>query len=243
MPEPGEGGGSGETFTQDQVEQLVAERIEEANKGLQENRDRVLGELKQAKDRLKQLDGIDPEEVEALRQFRAEAERKEAEATGDWKAREEQIRKEMAAAAKKDHSKLSERVEVLQTALEEKLIDSEAVAAIAELKGSTKVLLPHVKKFVKVEEGEDGFRAVVVDDRGMPRVGDSAGNPMSIKQLVEDMRQDPDFARNFEGSGSSGGGASRSTASGSGRNRIAADDPDAFLANLKEIASGEVEVQ
>jgi hypothetical protein len=83
----------------------------------------------------------------------------------------------------------------------------------------------------------------VVDGKGNPRIGDAQGNPMTIKQLVDELKQDPDFARNFEGSGSSGGGAPRSNAGGGGGVKtIAAGDNAAFLANLDGILDGSVKI-
>lgn len=240
MAEPG-GAGEGEggkTYTQEDVDRLIEER----NKALEANREKVLDELKEAKRRLQNYDGIDPEEFEELRRFRSEAEKQAAKDTGDWDAREEQIRTEMAQAAQKEKKALDERVKKLQSALEAELVESKAVGAIAELKGSTKVLLPHVKSHVKVIEKDGEFRAVVVDGKGNPRIGDSDGNPMSIQQFVGELKQDPDFARNFEGSGSSGSGASKSVAGGGGKSRIAAGDNKAFIDNLAGIAKGEVEV-
>jgi hypothetical protein len=66
---------------------------------------------------------------------------------------------------------------------------------------------------------------------------------MTIAQLVEEMKQDTDFARNFEGSGSSGGGASKSTAGGSGAVKsIASTNSPEFLASLVDVASGKTTV-
>ena len=94
---------------------------------------------------------------------------------------------------------------------------------------------------VKVERGPI-LGAVVIDDNGHPRVGDSEGNNMTLPQFVESMKQDPDFAQNFEGSGSSGGGSSKSSAGGGRQKTIAADDDEGFIKNVEGIAKGEVSV-
>lgn len=249
MPEPGEGGqdpdaaasggDEGKTYTEEDLERIVRER----NKGLEANRDEVLGELKALKDRLKRYEDVDPEKYQDLVEFKRERERMEAKEVGDWDAREEQVRKEMAAQAAKEKKQLEERLATLEDALEHQLIESVAVSAINEHKGSVKVLLPHVRSRVKMKEKDGKFTAAVVDAKGNPRIGDAEGNPMSIGQFVEELKQDPDFARNFDGSGSSGGGASRSTGSAGGKQRIAADDSDAFIQNVEKVASGEMEVE
>jgi hypothetical protein len=242
MAESGGAGEGGKTFTQEEVDALIAEQVSERNKAIEAHREKVLDELKEAKRKLQGYDGLDPTEYEELRRFKAEAEKRAAKETGDWDAREEQVRQEMAAAAQKEKKQLVERVQLLQSALEAELVESKAVGAIAEMKGSPKVLLPHVKAHVKVVEKDGVFREMVVDGKGNPRIGDADGNPMSIKQFVTELKQDPDFARNFEGTGSSGGGASKSVAGGGGKTRIAAGDNSAFIENLEGVAKGSVEV-
>ena len=80
----------------------------------------------------------------------------------------------------------------------------------------------------------------MVDDKGHPRIGDSEGGNMTLGQFVESLKADPDYARVFDGSGSSGGGSTRSVAGGDSSKTIAADDSAAFMANLEGIADGSV---
>lgn len=100
-------------------------------------------------------------------------------------------------------------VKTLMSSLEETLVISAATAAIAGEKGSVPLLLPHVKSSVKMRKTEQGkFVAEVVDHTGNPRVGDASGNPMTIAQLVSEMKSSDVYSRAFEPSGASGSGAS-----------------------------------
>jgi hypothetical protein len=59
---------------------------------------------------------------------------------------------------------------------------------------------------------------------------------------VDEMKTDPEFAVLFPGTGSSGGGASKSISGAGGGKTIQAGDNASFIANLEKIAKGEVKV-
>lgn len=81
----------------------------------------------------------------------------------------------------------------------------EAIAAIAEHKGSVDLLLPHVLNITKSEVTDDGVRVKVLQPDGNDRVN-GKGDPMSIRELVAEMRQSDIYGPAFEGSGQSGSG-------------------------------------
>jgi hypothetical protein len=223
------------TYTQEEVDALIAER----EGGLKSNRDQVLTEKKALEKQLEKYKNVDPDKYAQLVAQAEQAERDRASKEGDFKALEKQLIDKHTTEIEKRESRITQ----LTRALEQRLIDAEAAGVIAELKGSVKGLLPHVKPHIRVVEVDGEFVAQVVDGKGNPRIGDAKGNPMSIKQLVEEMKSDNELARLFEGTGSSGGGASRSSAAGGGGvTRIAAGDNNAFITNLEGIASGKVEV-
>jgi hypothetical protein len=97
-----------------------------------------------------------------------------------------------------------------------------ATQAISEAKGRVKPLLPHVEAVTRVRETADGSYAVeVLDAAGNVRIGDSQGNPLTIAQLVAEMKTDEEFAPLFEGhnaggSGAPPGGANRNAGGGHG---------------------------
>lgn len=87
------------------------------------------------------------------------------------------------------------------------LIDNVATAALAEHKGSVDLLLPHVQRHTRLKETDDGkFVVEVVDKDGNPRIGDSKGTPMTVGQLVAEMKSSESYGRAFEGTGNNGGG-------------------------------------
>jgi hypothetical protein len=224
-----------ETFTKEQVAELVATEVA----GLKANAAALLKEKKALADLAKKYEGIDPDAARTAMQAAEEAERKRAEMAGDWKAREAQLLEKVAANEKAKDATISS----LSSALERRLVDAEATSALAAAKGSPKVLLPHIKAHVRVVQEDGEYVVQVVDSKGNQRIGDAKGSPMTIAQLVEEMKEDPDFARNFDGTGSSGGGASKSNggAGGAVRQIASTNSPD-FLANLSGIAGGKVKV-
>lgn len=224
-----------EVFTKDQVAELIAAEVA----GLKANNTKLVSEKRQLAELAKKYEGLDPDAARNALQAAEEAERKRAEMAGDWKARETQLLEKFNAEKTASESEKTS----LRSALEKRLVDAEATAALASAKGAPKVLLPHIKSQTKVVQEDGEYVVYVVDSKGNPRIGDAKGSPMTIAQLVEEMKQDPDFARNFDGTGSSGGGAARSTggASGAVRQIATTNSPD-FLSNLSDIASGKVNV-
>jgi hypothetical protein len=94
----------------------------------------------------------------------------------------------------------------LRKTLQTTLIDGEATKAIAAAKGMARALLPHVTGAMKLVEEDGELRPRVTDARGEVRYT-ADGLPMTASDLVNEMRQDADFAGLFTGSGSSGSGA------------------------------------
>ena len=82
-------------------------------------------------------------------------------------------------------------------------------AAIAAAKGSSALLLPHVRASVKVIEDNGDFKVQVVDTAGNPRVN-GKGEFLTIADLVSEMRQSDIFGRAFEATGTTGSGAASS---------------------------------
>lgn len=223
------------TYTQEEVDALIAEQTN----GLKQNRDELIKEAKKARDALKNYEGIDPEEFKRLKAAADDAERKKLSAEGDFKA----LEKQLLERHQKEIETRESRIGSLTKALEQRLIDAEASRVIAEQKGSVKGLLPHIKPHIRVVEVDGEFVAQVVDGKGNPRIGDAKGAPMSISQLVEEFKSDAELSRLFEGTGSSGGGASKSTGGASGTRVVSRDDSNAFIQNVEAIASGKVDVR
>lgn len=233
-----EEGGEAKTYSQEEFESALAEKIAEANKGLEQNRNAALAEAKKAKEALKQFDGIDPEEYRSLKEAREAAEREKQEAAGNWKALEEQLLKKHSDS----EARWKNEEKRLRQALDDYLIDAEATRELAAYTESPDLLLPHVKRHMRVIEQDGRFASRIVDANGNVRIGKGEGSaPMTLSELLDEMKQDKRYALAFKGTGSSGGGASRSAAGGGGQ-KIAADDNASFIGNLDAIASGKMKV-
>lgn len=155
--------------------------------------------------------GKTDEEIAAL--IAAEEQNKQTalEAKGQW----EELKKQMNERHQLDIKKWEGLTEAekqnnikLRNKLERYLVDATATAAIAAAEGEPELLLPIVKRFVKVVEDDAGeFTTMVVDDKGGARVN-GKGDPLTIVELLAEMKSSEKLGRAFKASGSSGGGAS-----------------------------------
>lgn len=118
----------------------------------------------------------------------------------------EAAKKQLLDKHAKDIEARESRIGQLTKTVENLLIDQAATAALAEAKGSVELLLPHVQRHTRVREADGKYFVEVVDKDGNARIGNSKGDPMTISDLVQEMRKSETFGRAFEGSGQSGGG-------------------------------------
>ena len=174
-----------------------------------------------AEKRLKGFEGVDVEQYQRLIAEREEIEARQAQKAGDWATREEQLKKQLQADLSKYKgqydAEISERdakLAMMQNALERSLIEAQATSAISELKGTPALLLPHVMQRVKIFEEDGDYTVRVLDAQGQPRIADVKGTPFTIKNLIEEMRNDPIFGRAFEASGTGGSGAQNGNKAG-----------------------------
>lgn len=217
------------------------EQVEEQYRGLYEERDGVFRlsvegvefeddvkglrsalekERKARRDAEKRLGSLpadfDPEKWAELTEAQKRAEEDKAKQAGKWDDWKKQLQEQHA----KELRERDEKLGTLQSRLNNLLVTSVAAQEIAKLEGSTKLLMPHIERMTKVVDVDGEPVARVVDEHGQERLGKS-GEPMTIAELVSEMRESDDFAAAFKGSGASGGGAAgRSAAGGSGRGRV-----------------------
>jgi len=226
------------TKQEDGTYRLDADGVEDVS-GLKSALTKERRDRKKFEGELKKFGGVDLEKYEELLAQQEEQARKKAKGEGDWEAREKQLLDKHQAELQKRET----RIKVLTEALEGHVIDAEATRAIVEAKGSPELLLPHVKRYARAVEQDGQFVPRVFDPAGTERIGDGAGSPMTLKQLVDEMRGKEAYARAFDGTGSSGtGGASTGSAGGGSIKRVDANDPLAIGRHLEAIAKGEVKV-
>lgn len=221
----------------------IATKIAEANKALEANRDKAVDQAKAHKKALdaltEQWGDLDADAVRKMLADKQKADKQKAEGEGDWEALEVQLKD----AHGKELATREARERKLMGQIEKLLVTNELTKAISASKGDAALLLPHAREFVQVRETDDAFEAFVVDGAGNPRFADGQGTPMTFEQLVETQLIEQ-YPRAFDGTGSSGSGASKSAGGAGGSSKtIAADDAQAFLANVEKVASGEVAVR
>lgn len=130
-------------------------------------------------------------------------------------AKVEAMSKQLVAKHQSELESRDKRAEHLKTTVEKLLIDQAATMALAEAKGSVKLLLPHVRTRTRVVEQDGSFRVEVLQDDGNPMYN-AKGDPASISDLIADMRGSDEFQRAFEASGHSGAGMARPNGTGGG---------------------------
>jgi hypothetical protein len=226
------------TYTQEEVDAILAEKD-----ALKANRDEALTEAKKAKAALRNYDGVDPAEYQRLKQASEDAERKRAAAEGDFKALEKQLVERHTAELAQRDTKLTKAMK----ALEQRAIRSELQAALVKagaFPDELDLLVERGERYARMKETDDGFEAFIADERGNPLVADGKGTPMDFGTFVE-QKLKATYPRLFQGSGSSGGGATKSAAGGSGGSpqTIVAGDARAWNDHLEAIAKGEINVQ
>jgi len=159
--------------------------------------------------------GKTPDEIQELLEAHRVAEEEKHKKAGDWDKLREQMNEAHAKALKEKDAALDK----MKASLENHLVVAEATRALSEAKGSPALLLPHVRASVRVVEKDGQFGVQVVDAKGDLRVN-SKGDPISIPDLVSEMRESEVFGRAFDGSGRSGSGTPPNAGAGrSGGNR------------------------
>lgn len=220
-------------YTQDQVDELVTERLASAKAEGDKAFESLWGEAKAAKEKLRAFDGVDAAEYKTLKeQLKALEQKDKADKAGITAEELAKMRAEMRADVEGEYSGLKTRAEELATENRTLKLDNVVKATMSKV-GVRAERLDALYRLTK--EHYD------LTDDGQPLVKLRPGKEVE-KYVAEDLAKEyPEF---FRGSGSSGSGASRS-AGGAGDHvrTIAAGDSKAFLDNLEGIAKGRVTVQ
>lgn len=126
-------------------------------------------------------------------------------------------------------------------ALEARLIDAEARAALQAARGVPELLLPVLRDRLAIaDDGAGGLAVRVLDDDGAARQREGSGDFATVADLVEGLRADPVYGRAFDGSGKGGSGAPTAGRGEGGPLTISADDPRAVARHVADIAAGRV---
>lgn len=202
---------------------------------------------KKAAENLKSFGDLDPKAAKAALDKLEEIKNFDPDAM--VKAGMEQREADLIKAHGAELEKISKEATDLRGQLQSNLITAAATKALADAEGSISLLLPHVERFTRMKQNEHGqFVAEVINADGVARVGDGQGNPMTIPQLVEEMKSKDDFAAAFKGTKSSGTGATgvETKTDNDGKERqtgtVDISDQNALNNSLEGLASGDVKI-
>lgn len=119
----------------------------------------------------------------------------------------EKIKAEVAATFTTQLKDKDTQLTAMGTTLSRHLISAEATRAIAAEKGVPELLMPHINSQVKVVRNGEEYSVAVVDKDGDARISGVTGQPMTIVDLVKEMKATTVFGRAFESTVAAGGGA------------------------------------
>lgn len=181
------------------------------------------GALKKERDERSELEkllkpwqtiGKKPEEISAILKKADEEEQKRLKESGKY----DEMLKQVNAKHEEQLAALNKQIEQYRVEKEMSLIDQAATSAIAEEKGSIKLLLPLIKLHTKLVNVNGKDVVEIFDANGTPRV-DAKGDYLTIADWVKEMKKDPDLQSAFAPSGNKGSGAPGSgNSGGSGNN-------------------------
>ena len=229
-PQDGGEGGTDtvETFTKDQVDEMVKEQLA----ALKADTDTAFGNLweeaKAAKATAKTLEAQLAELREGQQAGKAGVNAEEVQKL------KEQIRADEARRAREELQDELDKAALLPSVLEENRylkLDSK----VKGLYGEHGVRSDRIDKMWKLTKDQ-----YELTDDGVPMLKDEPTADLG-RFISEKLRSE--YPEWFNGSGASGGGASRSAVGGGGKTVIPRGDGVAFMNNLEAIASGEVEVR
>lgn len=178
----------------------------EDTSGLKAKNAELIAKNKQLAERAGIIGERTPEEVQADLDYAKQAREEKAKAAGDF----EQLKKIQADEIAKRDKMLAD----LRSARESDHRKRVVVEAINGAGGKAKKLAEPVSKFVKIVEENGELVEQVVDKAGKVRLKDGQGTPMTVADLVEEFKADPDYEVDFAPSGASGSGARNENGAG-----------------------------
>lgn len=125
----------------------------------------------------------------------------------DNKLNIDKVRAEMKAANEIAVGNERKVQDSLRSTVHKYLVGAGASEALAFEDGLVELAMPFVERQIKVVEIDGEFKAVVVDKDGDPRISGGTGQPMTIKELVREMKGMDMYKPLFKSEVKSGGGA------------------------------------
>lgn len=200
--------GGGHKLSDDASVKGAVEAVLGLNRALKASR----AEAKDAKGRNVDLSGLSDFGTtvdEITNGISAKIEELKGQITSDGKAKIniEKIKEDLAKQHSTDLTGKDTRIDALQGQLYEMLVQSEAKSAISTEKGDVDLLMPFVGKHVQVLEEDGSYKVFVVDGAGDRRYSGVTGQPMTINELVKEMKGNDKYGRLFDSEAPKGTGA------------------------------------
>ena len=172
-------------------------------------RDENKGLLKKAQIDLSGLEdfGEDLPTIKEKLKARLEELETAAAAGKDNKLNIDKVRAEMKAANELAVANERKVQDSLRATVHKYLVTSGASEALAAEEAIVELAMPFVERQIKVVEQDGEFKAVVVDKDGDPRISGGTGQPMTIKELVREMKGMDMYKPLFKSDVKGGGGA------------------------------------
>jgi hypothetical protein len=211
----------------------AVEAIVGLNKALKASR----AEVKDAKGRAVDLSslsefGTTPDEIKSTVQGKLDELTEQVKGGKEARVNVEKIKADLALKHATDVKAKEAKIDALQGQLYKHLVESQAVSALADKAINPKLALPHVLPQVKVVDEDGEHKVFVVDSSGDRRYSGVTGSPMTINELVEEMRKDTEYASLFKSEAKKGS----APIPGSSRQRVSTTEAEKMSPTQKVIA-------
>lgn len=150
--------------------------------------------------------GLSPQEIKDLAAEKERQKTQKAIEEGNF----ESLKKQMLEQHEKEKKTLLDAKDTMFSAVKKHLVSATATAEIAAANGVPQLLMPHIESKVTVLNEDGKFEVRILDAKGEPRVN-AKGEYTTIKDLVQELREDPIYSQAFKGTGHSGSGTSGGT--------------------------------
>lgn len=174
--------------------------------GLKSALEKERQEGRTAATKLKAFENLDPAKArEALKKVESMANfNPEEQVAAGIKEREAQL----IARHQEAMTLSTQKSDGYKTQLERMLVENASMKALQDAGGNPLLLTPHLRSQIRMRETDNGMIAEVYNpSTGAARVGDAQGNPMTIPQLVAELKANDQFSMAFNGTGSTGSGS------------------------------------
>ena len=173
-------------------------------KGLRQEAAKYRTKMREYEERLSAFDGLEPDKIQELLREKEENEKKKLEEKGQFATLKEQLIEAHKAELVKKATELQERDAKIQS-LEAQLNNTIMANEIATAASVAKAINPKLVEMValqnmNVETLEDGRRVIrILDKEGQARIDLKTGQPLSVVQYIEEMKQLEEYAHLFAG--------------------------------------------